>query len=123
MKLIDVSVPLDATLPTYPSNTQFGLEGIKRIERGDTANLSSVHISAHTDTYVDTPRQFFADDAEAQALSLDLLIGPVQVVEVGGSAITADALAGAGLAAPAYCLPLRIVGSDGAPARVVLARS
>jgi len=50
MKLIDVTVPLDPTLPTYPNNTPFSLE-------------------------------------------------------------------------PMFCLPLRIVGADGAPARVVLRRS
>ena len=34
MKLIDVSVPIDATLPTYPGNTAFRLEPIKRIADG-----------------------------------------------------------------------------------------
>jgi len=36
MKLIDVSVPLDATLPTYPHNTPFSLEPIKRLASGDS---------------------------------------------------------------------------------------
>ena len=38
MKLIDVSVPLDATLPTYPHNTPFSLEPIKRLASGDSSN-------------------------------------------------------------------------------------
>ena len=31
MKLIDVSVPLDENLPTYPNNTAFTLEAVKRV--------------------------------------------------------------------------------------------
>jgi kynurenine formamidase len=70
MKHIDVTVPLDARLPTYPNNTPFSLEPIKRVSRGDSSNVSTLHMSAHTGTRAD----------------------------------------------------LRLVGCDGAPARVVLSR-
>ena len=52
MKLIDVTVPLDAQLPTYPHNTPFTLEPIKRIARGDSSNVSTLHMSAHASTTV-----------------------------------------------------------------------
>jgi arylformamidase len=208
MKLIDVSVPLDSTLPTYPNNTPFTLEPIKRLSRGDSSNVSTLHMSAHTGTHVDAPRHFFDDGAATEALALDLLIGRTRVIDLGlGDAIAAEDLAAFDLSgdvrllirtrnselwdspefhtdyvgvtesgaahlvergikvvgvdylsveqfrkpgAPAhhillgagvivieglnlrdvepgvydmYCLPLRIVGSDGAPARVVLTRS
>ena len=61
MKLIDVTVPLDAHLPTYPGNTPFSLEPIKRIARGDSSNVSTLHMSAHAGTHVDAPRHFFDD--------------------------------------------------------------
>jgi len=208
MKLIDVTVPLDSALPTYPNNTPFSLEPIKRIARGDSSNVSTLHLSAHTGTHVDAPRHFFDDGAGTESLALEMLIGRTRVIEItsrGG--ITADDLSGIDLSqdirllikthnsrlwsspdfhtdylgvaesgarhlvshgiklvgvdylsvevfrapgAPAhhallgagiivieglnlidvdpgiydmYCLPLRIVGSDGAPARVVLRRS
>jgi arylformamidase len=207
MKLIDVTVPLDATLPTYPNNTPFSLEAVKRLARGDSSNVSTLHMSAHTGTHVDAPRHFFDEGTGTEALSLDLLIGRARVVELNSTAVSADDLAGLDLTgdvrllfktrnsdlwgsaefhadyvgvtesgarhlvergikvvgvdylsveqfrhpgAPAhhillgagvivieglnlrevdagiyemYCLPLRIVGSDGAPARVVLARN
>jgi len=208
MKLIDVSVPIDANLPTYPDNTPFSLEPIKRIARGHTANLSSIHMSAHAGTHVDAPCHFVDGAAGAEGLSLDLLIGRTRVIEVPTrKGITGDDLAAFNLdedvrlliktpnsrlwgspefhrdfvgiaesgarhlvergikvvgidylsveefrapGAPAhhvllgagtivieglnlrdvepgiyemYCLPLSIVGSDGAPARVVLRRS
>ena len=208
MKLIDVSVPLDAQLPTYPHNTPFSLEAIKRIARGDSSDVSTLHMSAHSGTHVDAPRHFFDEGAGTESLPLELLMGRTRVIEVGSrTGVTAEDLAGFDLSddirvlikthnsqlwgspafhtdyvgvtesgakhlvdhgikvvgvdyltvevfknpgAPAHhallgagtiviegldlrdvepgiydmcCLPLRIVGSDGAPARVVLRRS
>ena len=208
MRLIDVSVPLDAELPTYPHNTPFSLEPIKRIARGDSSNVSTLHMSAHTGTHVDAPRHFFDAGAGTESLALELLMGRARVIEIDSRAgIAADDLAPIDLSddirvlikthnsrlwgspefhqdyvgvtdsgakylvehgikvvgvdylsvekfhnpgAPAhhvllgagtivieglnlrdvdpgvyemFCLPLRIVGSDGAPARVVLRRS
>ena len=208
MRLIDVSVPLDAELPTYPHNTPFSLEPIKRIARGDSSNVSTLHMSAHTGTHVDAPRHFFDAGAGTESLALELLMGRARVIEIDSRAgIAAEDLAPIDLSddirvlikthnsrlwgspefhqdyvgvtdsgakylvehgikvvgvdylsvekfhnpgAPAhhvllgagtivieglnlrdvdpgiyemFCLPLRIVGSDGAPARVVLRRS
>ena len=208
MRLIDVSVPLDAQLPTYPHNTPFSLEPIKRIARGDSSNVSALHMSAHTGTHVDAPRHFFDQGAGTESLALELLIGRARVIEIDSRAgIAAEDLAPLDLSddirvlikthnsrlwgspefhqdyvgvtdsgakylvahgikvvgvdylsvekfhnpgAPAhhvllgagtivieglnlhevdpgvyemFCLPLRVVGSDGAPARVVLRRS
>jgi arylformamidase len=208
MRLIDVSVPLDAQLPTYPHNTPFSLEPLKRIARGDSSNVSTLHMSAHTGTHVDAPRHFFDAGAGTESLALELLMGRARVIEIDSRAgIAAEDLAPIDLSddirvlikthnsrlwgspefhedyvgitdsgakhlvehgikvvgvdylsvekfhtpgAPAhhvllgagtivieglnlrdvepgvyemFCLPLRIVGSDGAPARVVLRRS
>ena len=208
MKLIDVSVPLDGKLPTYPNNTPFSVEPIKRIARGDSSNVSTLHMSAHTGTHVDAPRHFFNEGAGTDALPLEMLIGRTRVIEITSrTGITADDLRAIDLSedlrvliktsnshlwtspdfhtdyigvtesgakhlvergvkvvgvdylsveqfktpgAPAhhvllgagtivieglnllevdpgiyemYCFPLRIVGADGAPARVVLRRS
>ena len=82
MKLIDVSVPLDSTTPTYPGNTPFTLEAIKRIARGDSSNVSTLHMSAHAGTHVDAPRHFFDGAPGAEAFPLDMLVGRTRVVEV-----------------------------------------
>jgi arylformamidase len=82
MKLIDVSVPLDAALPTYPGNTPFSLEAIKRLAAGDSSNVSTVHMSAHAGTHVDAPRHFYDEGPGVEALPLELLIGRVRVVEI-----------------------------------------
>ena len=94
MKLIDVSVPLDATLPTYPGNTPFTLEAIKRLARGDSSNVSTIHMSAHGGTHVDAPRHFFDGAGGADALPLDLLVGRTRVIEVTARRVAAEDLAG-----------------------------
>ena len=82
MKLIDVSLPLDARLPTYPHNTPFSLEAIKRMARGDSSNVSTLHMSAHTGTHVDAPRHYFDAGAGTETLPLELLIGRARVIEI-----------------------------------------
>ena len=94
MKLIDVSVPLDASLPTYPGNTPFSLEAMKRVAKGDSSNVSTLHLSAHTGTHVDAPRHYFDEGPGVEALPLELLIGRARVVEiVTRKGIGADELA------------------------------
>jgi arylformamidase len=94
MKLIDVSVPLDANLPTYPGNTPFSLEAITRISRGDHSNVSTVHMSAHAGTHVDAPRHSFDEAPGTEALPLEMLIGRARVVEITSrKGVTAEALA------------------------------
>lgn len=93
MKLIDVSLPLDANLPTYPNNTPFTLEAIKRIARGDSSNVSTLHMSAHSGTHVDAPRHFSDDGVGTEALALEMLVGRTRVIEVTTrKAITAEDL-------------------------------
>lgn len=94
MKLIDVSVPLDRDLPTYPGNLPFSLEATKRIANGASSNLSALHLSAHTGTHVDAPRHFFDEAPGAETLSLEMLCGRARVVELTTRrGITADDLA------------------------------
>jgi arylformamidase len=82
MKLIDVTVPLDANLPTYPGNTPFTLEPIQRIASGDSSNVSTLRMSAHAGTHVDAPRHFFDGAPGADALPLEMLLGRTRVVEI-----------------------------------------
>jgi arylformamidase len=84
MKLIDVTVPLDSNLPVYPGNVPFGIEPLKRIARGDSSNVSTLHMSAHSGTHVDAPRHFFDDGMGVEALPVELLLGRARVIELMG---------------------------------------
>lgn len=95
MKLIDISVPIDARLATYPGNTPFSLEAIKRIANGASSNVSTLHLSAHAGTHVDAPRHFFDEGGGAESLPLDMLCGRARVVELTTRRnITAEDLSG-----------------------------
>jgi arylformamidase len=94
MKLIDVSVALDANLPTYPGNTPFRIEPIQRIAAGNHANLSTVHMSLHAGTHVDAPWHFYDEAPGVESLPLDLLIGRTRVIELTTrKGVTAEDLA------------------------------
>ncbi len=97
-RFLDVSVPLAASVPTYPGNPPFELQPIKRIANGDSSNVSRLVMGTHSGTHVDAPRHFFDDGVATDGLSLDLLIGRARVVDLprrGG--ITAEDLAAAAL--------------------------
>jgi len=94
MKLIDVSVSIDSNLATYPGNTPFTLEAIKRLVRGDSSNVSTLHLSAHAGTHVDAPRHLFDDGGGVEALPLEMLCGRTRVIELTTRrSVTAEDLA------------------------------
>ena len=95
MKLIDVTVPIDSGMPVYPGNTPFSLEPIKRVARGDSSNVSTLHLSAHAGTHVDAPRHFFDSGPGAEGLPLEMLLGRARVIELTTrKGILAEDLAG-----------------------------
>jgi len=199
MEIFDVSVPIQPGMITYPGDPEVQMERVVSIEHGDIANLTRLDFGVHTGTHVDAPLHFLDQGAGADALPLELFLGPCEVVdatgasgEIGPDAVpssvervlfktrnselwerdgfdedfvriglaaaqrlvergvrlvgvdylsvgepqTHETLLGAGIAAiegldlrgiepgsyQLVCLPLRIVDSDGAPARAVLIR-
>ncbi len=99
MKLIDVSVTLSPTTPTFPGNPTFACDPVKRTARGDSANITALSLGTHTGTHVDAPRHFFDSAPGVDALPLEVLIGPARVVEIAGArrGIEAADLAGVDL--------------------------
>ena len=199
MEIFDVSIPIRPGMITYPGDPEVQTERVVSIEHGDIANLTRLDFGVHTGTHVDAPLHFIDQGAGADALALELFLGPCEVVdattvdgEIGADAVpegvervlfktrnselwgrhafdesfvrigvaaaqrlvevgvrlvgidylsvgepeTHRTLLGAGIAAiegldlrsiapgryRLACLPLRIVDSDGAPARAVLIR-
>ncbi len=79
-RVYDVSVPLRAGGVVYPGNPVISIEAQQAISAGAGANVSRVDFGSHTGTHVDAPKHFFDDGAGADALPLDVLIGPARVV-------------------------------------------
>ena len=81
MQIYDVSVPLSALTPTYPSDPGIEITPWSKMPE-DHANVSLLHFGAHSGTHVDAPAHFIDGGAKVESLSLDSLIGPAEVVEV-----------------------------------------
>ncbi len=91
MRIYDVSVRLSETTPTYPGDPGVEIRSWKSLANGDSANISLLHMGAHTGTHVDAPAHFILGGGRVESLSLEALIGEAQVVEVPENVTTIDA--------------------------------
>ncbi len=82
MSLYDVTRPLSSSLPVYPGDPVIELAPIAQRAWGDAANVTRMVLSSHTGTHIDAPRHFFDAGTTVDRLDLQVLIGPVRVVEV-----------------------------------------
>ena len=179
MEVIDVTVPIRPAMPVYPGDPAVRMELAAAIARGDAYNVTRLDLGVHTGTHVDAPVHVIDGAPGVDALPLDALVGPAQVVDfpgdippaarillrTAGSGVTlapGDAeelvargvllvgidgptigeedahgtLLGAGVVVvegldlravqpgewEVICLPLKLAGADGAPARVLVRR-
>jgi arylformamidase len=91
----DISLAIEDGLPTWPTSVGFHVRDAMRIADGDPANVSVVEMDVHTGTHVEAPRHFLDQGATLDGFELERFVGPAIVVEVSGSAVTAEALAAA----------------------------
>jgi len=83
--LHDVTVTLRAGMPTYPGEDGPKLELIKSRAQGDAADVRKLTLALHTGTHVDAPEHFIEGGKTVEALPLDALVGPCEVVAVPGA--------------------------------------
>jgi arylformamidase len=83
-KIIDVTVPLSAELPTFPGDPSFRLESTHRLQDGGAYNVAQLSLGTHTGTHVDAPFHFLPDGATVDDLPLEILLGKARVVDLGG---------------------------------------
>jgi arylformamidase len=84
VKIHDVSLVLRPDMVTWPSEPAPRIEPLRRIAKGDTANVSVVTISDHAGTHVDPPLHFIEGGNTADKLPLQALVGPCVVVAFDG---------------------------------------
>ena len=91
--IIDISRNLAPDTAVWPGDTPFSLRKIMEMERGDSVNLTTLTISAHTGSHVDAPYHFADEGPTMEAVDLRPYWGPAQVVTVhkeSGPLIPAD---------------------------------
>lgn len=89
-RIIDISVPLAAGICQWPGDPLFEAWLDASIAAGAEADVTAMRLCAHTGTHVDAPSHYFASAASMDDVPSDALIGPAEVVQVEGAAVTAD---------------------------------
>jgi arylformamidase len=92
MEIFDVSVPIRDGMLHYAGNPPVHVTRVSSLEAGDPANVSELDMGAHSGTHVDAADHFLAGGAGAEALPLDALIGPAEVVDATAATVALDLL-------------------------------
>ena len=82
MPIYDVTVPIRSGMPIYEGDPPVKIEAASSLASGDSANVSFLHLGAHTGTHVDAPAHFIEGAAKIDSLSFDILIGPARLIHV-----------------------------------------
>jgi arylformamidase len=82
MRIYDISVPISAHMPVYQGDPGVEIADWSSLSKGNSANVSFLHLGAHTGSHVDAPAHFIPGGRRIDALPLDVLIGPARVVRV-----------------------------------------
>lgn len=83
MKIHDISLTITPDTPVWPGDIPVRLERVKKIENGETDNLSQMEMGTHTGTHVDAPWHFVSSGITIEEIPLETMVGACQVVQVG----------------------------------------
>jgi arylformamidase len=83
-KIIDISMPLNPEIVQWPGSTEFSVKWTNRIRYGDPVNNSSINLDTHCGTHIDAPLHHIDDGESIDKIPLEMLIGPVYVIDVRG---------------------------------------
>jgi arylformamidase len=81
-KTVDVTLPIDSHLPVWPGDPAVFIEQNTSVNADSSITSSTIKASLHLGTHIDAPRHFNPRGWTIDQIPLDLLLGPVQVVEV-----------------------------------------
>jgi arylformamidase len=84
--LYDVSVPINATLPVWPSDPPVRLtaHSVPSKNRDYTIRVTGIEMGSHTGTHIDAPSHFIEGRRTLSEIPLSQLVGPADVVELKG---------------------------------------
>ncbi len=80
--IYDISISLGKESIDYPGDTPFSIEQTSTIQDGGTCDLSTLVLSAHSGTHIDTPAHFIAGARTLDSYSLEEYILPARVVNI-----------------------------------------
>jgi arylformamidase len=80
--IYDISPPLSSDLPVWPGDTPLSREVLCDMAKGDNITLSTLRATVHLGAHADAPSHYGKDSATMEKRSLDLYLGPCEVVHL-----------------------------------------
>jgi len=93
--IFDISPPISAQLKVWPGDTAPAREVLCDLNRGDNITLSTLRATVHLGAHADAPSHYGAGAPAIDGRSLELYLGPCEVMRVTaarGTRITPDQL-------------------------------
>lgn len=81
MKLYDISRPITPALAVWPGDTSYSTRPVLRISNGDSVNLTTLTLSAHTGTHADAPYHFLEEGRKINQVRLEAYLGAAHVAD------------------------------------------
>jgi arylformamidase len=82
MKMYDISLPITPSMPVWPGDPSVQMERISTIADGENANVTFLHLCAHTGTHIDAPKHFIDSGKTIEQVPLEKLIGEALVLHI-----------------------------------------
>ena len=79
---LDATTAIRDHMVHWPDNLGVTVARTLSQDRGDAANVTELHLSAHTGTHVDAPLHFSTGAGDSTTLDLSHLMGPATVVAI-----------------------------------------
>jgi arylformamidase len=93
MPIHDISLPISESLIVWPGDPGVKITQLRHLDKGDMATVTRLDMGAHTGTHVDAPCHFIPGGSGVDTLDLNILVGPVLVVQaLETDALSADVL-------------------------------
>jgi len=80
--IIDISVPLDSSMPTWPGSIGMKVEWLSCFENGNDVNVTKLTCDVHTGTHIEAPLHFIPEGQSVTQIPLDILIGEAYVAYI-----------------------------------------
>ncbi|HEY5596776.1 MAG TPA: arylformamidase [Candidatus Bipolaricaulota bacterium] len=81
MKLYDISRPITPALAVWPGDTSYSARPVLQITKGDSVNLTTLTLSAHTGTHADAAYHFLEKGSKINQVRLEAYLGFAHVVD------------------------------------------
>lgn len=79
---IDVTVPVQNGMVTWPGDPSFHIDRAEDQQKGDQATVSRMTLGVHTGTHMDAPLHYIPNGRSIETMPLDATLGEARVIAI-----------------------------------------